>query len=300
MNIGIFSIREQFSYDLLKKINQKNVKGVRAEFAIVGETRFLEKSPYRVIIDRISSYVDYFKTYFKNASLTGTYVINNPYGIERVDRLYNSMYARKLGLSTPRMVCLPTRQYHPDCDESDLRNLKYPLDWEDICDFIGFPAMLKPYKSHGFRDIYKVNSIDELIQCYNGTGRQVMIMQEFIPYDFYVKTFVVGKEKCFTLKYNPKTREYVHVSKSTESLPLDKVVESAIVISKELDIDFNTVEFALKDGVPYAVDLFNPHPDCRLEALTEESYNWCLDNLSELAINKAQSSDKNNIKLPSV
>ena len=42
-----------------------------------------------------------------------------------------------------------------------MRNLEYPLDWDGIFDYVGFPAFLKPHDGGGWRDVYKVNTPDE-------------------------------------------------------------------------------------------------------------------------------------------
>lgn len=287
--IGIFSKREQFAQDLLQHINAQKIDNIRAEFAVVGETRFPEKSPYRVVVDRISGYVPYFKTYFTNAALSGSYVINNPFGLARIDRFHNYSRVKKLGFAVPRTVCLPTREYHPDCSTSDLQNLKYPLDWEDIGDFVGFPAILKPYDGYGFRDTYTVNSIPELVECYNGTGTRTMLMQEFINYDCYVKTYVAGGDDSFTLKYNPSSREYSCKKKDLKGLPIDEIVDGARDIAKNLEIDFYAVEFAMKDDTPYVVNFLDPYPDCRKEALLPECYDWCIERFSHKIIDCALS-----------
>jgi glutathione synthase/RimK-type ligase-like ATP-grasp enzyme len=291
--VGVFSVREQFAYDVLQRINNLRKSEVKAEFALIGETRFNDKSPYRVIIDRVTSYVDYFEEYFRNAALTGTYVMNNPFGKVSTDRFQNYYEAKNLGLSVPRTVCLPTREYHPDCSSQDLGNLKYPLDWEDIADFIGFPAVLKPYAGHGFRDIYKINNLDELIKCYNSTGRQTMIMQEYIPYDYVVKTFIVGAKETCHIKHLRTENQFVNVKKSELNARHKKVMEGAIRIAADRGLDFVTTEFAVKNDVPYVYNFLNPFPDCREEALTPECYKWCVDKLAELAVEYALSDRQN-------
>jgi len=291
--IGIFSIREQFSRDLLKEINGRHQGVVRAEFAVVGETRLFEKSDYRAIVDRISAHVDYFTTYFKNAALHGTYVVNNPFGILNIDRFYNYSQARKAGFEVPRTVCLPTRDYHPSCGDEDLSNLQYPLDWESLMDFVGFPAFLKPYYGYGYREIYTVSTMSELIECYNSTGRQLMIVQEFIKYDFHVRTFVAGNKDIFTMKHNPLTREYTSDREIIGKLPTEKLLKEAMEVGKRLNIDFYAVDYAMKDGVPYIINLLNPFPECREETLTEEGYKWCLTKFADVVLDKADSEELN-------
>ncbi len=279
-NIGIFSVKEQFTQDLIKSINHQKRKDIHVEFAMVGETRYSQRSPYRVIIDRISSHVPYFRSCFKNSSLQGSYIINNPFGHLALDRFYSYNKTRKLGISIPRTVTLPTREYHPACGSRDLTNLKYPLDWEGIADFIGFPAILKPYESHGYRDVFNINSIKELIECYNGTGNQVMVMQEFIQADYHVRTFVIGGEHAYTIIEDPFQGTYSEDPALLGEIDLEKIINGARNICRELNTDFNSVEFSIQDGIPYAINFLTTHPDCRRENLTADCYQWILDKLT--------------------
>lgn len=293
--IGIFSIQDDFSQALLQRINKMQEKEIKAEFALVGETRLLEKSPYRVIVDRLSYYVDYFSNYFKNAALTGTYVINNPYGVDSNDRFYNYSLAKKYGLHIPRTVCLPTKELHPACPTSDLENLKYPLDWEDIFDFIGSPAILKPYRGFGYRDVYKVNSVHELLEAYNGTGRQTMILQEFINYDFFVKIFVVGAKEMKVIKYDPATRDYVEDENLDGMAEGKKIVKNALKLARKSGYDFLALEFAAKDDKLYAVNFLNPSPNCRPETVSRKNFDWLVDKLAQLAVECAGGDQVNKI-----
>jgi hypothetical protein len=287
--IGVFSVREQFGYDVFQKINNLRKDDVKAEFAQIGETRFNEPSPYRVIVDRASSYVDYYDHYFTNAVLTGTHVMNNPSAKFSTDRFQNYSNAKSLGLAVPRTVVLPAKEYHPDCSSQDLGNLKYPLDWEGIADFIGFPAILKPYSGHGFRDIYRVNNIGELINCYNITGRQTMIMQEYIPYEYVIKTFITGVKDTYSIKHVWKENQFIDLKKKDLSAKYKKYIEGALKAAGEKELDFATTEFAVKDNVAYVYNFLNPFPDCREEALTPECYSWCVDKYAELAVSYARS-----------
>src|ERR1035438_6520560 len=64
---------------LVDKINAMNEPDIQAELATVGEVRMAEPSPYHVIVDRISHDIPFYRGYLKNAALSGTIVINNPF-----------------------------------------------------------------------------------------------------------------------------------------------------------------------------------------------------------------------------
>ncbi len=291
--IGVFSVNEDFSQALIHKINGKKLQDVKAEFALVGETILFEKSHYRVIVDRLSFYVEYFKNYFKNAALMGSYVINNPYQTCVSDRLFNYDTARKMGMDIPRTICLPSHEQHPACSNEDLKNLKYPLNWEDIADFIGFPAILKPYEAFGYRDVYKVKNIPELIQAYNGTGQQPMILQEFIKFDMFIKIFVVGQKDILVVRYDQDTRGYVEETSFETFASGQQVIDNALEITKKHGFDFAALEFALKGEVPYAVNFINPSPSCRPETLSQKNFDWLVEKLADFTVEKALGDDKN-------
>ena len=49
----------------------------------------------------------------------------------------------------------------------------------------------------------------------------------------------------------------------------------------------NTVEWAIKDGVPYAIDFMNPAPDMDVNSLTPEYFEWVVKHMADLVIDLA-------------
>jgi len=61
--------------------------------------------------------------------------------------------------------------------------------------------------------------------------------------------------------YDPKERRYL-VDHNYLSADLgERVVRDAQTINQALGYEMNTIEFAVKQGVPYAIDFLNPAPD---------------------------------------
>lgn len=292
--IGIFSKKEEFSKAVLQRINGSNSE-VKAVFGLAGETRLFDKPEYDVMIDRISRHVHYFREYFKNSALMGSYVINNPLIDYIHDRFLMYDRIKKLGVKIPRTVAIPTREQDPACSNADLENLKYPLDWEFLGDFVGFPAILKPYYEFGFSYLYKVDSVEELLDAYNGTGRQLMILQEFIDFDYTVKIYVAGQDVLIT-RYYPSTREYIAEEELHDGFAGDEIAQNALSLSKQMGFDFNSIEFGVKDDVPYTINFFNPIPDCRPEELSEKYFKWMVEKVAGLTVEIATKGGKNSIK----
>src|SRR2546421_12377601 len=121
-------------------------EGITAEFVSLGGTPISEPARYRVIVDRISHEVAYYRGYLKHAVLQGTYVINNPFWWSADDKFFNTSLAQKLGVAVPKTV-LPPQKSHPpavDITSESLRNLEYPIEWDALLNYVGRPAILKP------------------------------------------------------------------------------------------------------------------------------------------------------------
>src|ERR1043165_3015454 len=155
MKIGLLCGREYaFPPAFLDRVNQiGRPHGITGEFVKLTGTRMGEPSGYRVIVDRISHEIEYFRAYLKHAVLQGTYVINNPFWWTADAKYFNYSVMAKLGCAIPKTVLPPQKGSPADSDltSGSLRNLKYPIDWEGLLDYVGRPAILKPYSGGGWK-----------------------------------------------------------------------------------------------------------------------------------------------------
>jgi hypothetical protein len=49
----------------------------------------------------------------------------------------------------------------------------------------------------------------------------------------------------------------------------------------------NSIEYAVQDGVPYAIDFMNPAPDFDINSLTPTYFEWAVQHMADLAIELA-------------
>jgi len=282
--IGLIVGREwSFPPAFLEEVNRRNA-GVVAEYVKLGGTRMDEPCAYDVIVDRISHEIPYYRAYLKNAMLQGAYVINNPFWWSADDKFFEASLATKLGITSPKTLILPMKEYIEGVISESLRNLVYPLDWGAIADYVGMPAILKDAWGGGWKHVYKVNNVDELIQAYDQTGTLCMIVQEFIEWDQYVRCVCVGQDNILPIRYDPGERRY-HVDHAHLSPELgDRVVREAITLNRALGYDMNSVEFAIRDGVPYALDFMNPAPDMDINSLTPHYFEWAVRSMADFCI----------------
>src|SRR2546429_8604543 len=189
----LVGLENTFPGPFLDAVNQAGrLDGIQAEMVSLGGSSEIEEPRYAVIVDRISHEVPYYRAHLKSASILGTVVVNDPFWWEADEKFFECTLARKLGVAVPRTVVLPNKSYISDISDQSLRNLQYPLDWDAIIAYVGLPAILKPNTGGGWKDVYRVDSRDDLIWAYDqsvalapGHRPQTTILQEFIRWEDY-------------------------------------------------------------------------------------------------------------------
>jgi hypothetical protein len=289
LKIGLLVGREwSFPPAFIEEVNGRHA-GVTAEYVRIGAPRMDDPVPYRVIVDRISHEVPMYRTWLKQAALQGAIVVNNPFMWTADDKFFGAALAESLGVKSPRTLVLPNKSYIPGIkhDES-LRNLEFPLDWEAIAQYVGLPCVLKDAHGGGWRDVYICRSIDELIRNYDQSGLLTMIVQEFIHWDHFVRCICLGQEQVLPIKYDPRERKYIvdhgHLTPELGA----RIVGDAQKLCRALGYDMNSLEFAVKDGVPYAIDFMNPAPDMDIYSLTPDYFRWAVQGMADMTIRLAK------------
>ena len=170
--IGILYGKERsFPEALITRINQKKKKGIKAESVQIDKVMQGEDTGYAVILDRISQDVPFYRAYLKNAAISGTAVLNNPFWWSADEKFFNNALATKIGVPVPKTVILPSRELPDDTSDESFSNLKYPLDWKAIFDYVGFPAYMKPFAGGGWKNVYRVESKEDFFEKHAETGQ---------------------------------------------------------------------------------------------------------------------------------
>ena len=286
MRVGVLRGRENsFPEAVIAKVNSMD-KGVTAEFIQLGGTKLNETVPYRVVLDRMSHEVPYYEVYLKMAALQGTYCINNPFWRTADDKFFGYAAAEHLGIHEPKTVLLPNYQYVEDVTDESLRNL-WPTDFAMYLDYVGLPCIMKPAHGGGWKDVNKLNSLEELLFHYDHSGLLTMIAQEFIQWDEFVRCICLGQDVIRPIKYDPKARRYHPELDFLPPATLQRVVDDSRTLVQALGYDMDSMEWAIKDGVPYAIDFMNPAPDMDIYSLTPVHFEWVVKAMADLAIRLA-------------
>lgn len=292
--VGIlFGMEDTFPWEFIKKVNELGDGKVIAEPVQIDKVQQGADYGYHVIIDRISQEVPFYRAYLKNAALMGTTVINNPFWWSADEKFFNNCLALQVGVPVPKTVLLPSHERPDDTSDTSFRNLKAPLDWDYIFDYIGFPAYMKPHSGGGWKSVYRVENADDLFEKHGETQQLVMMLQEEIVFEDYYRVYCLGQKYVHIMPYEPRNEHHLRYAtepktKGEEHKKLMKVIEDyTLRLNKALGYDFNTVEFAIKDGVPYAIDFCNPAPDADRNSVGEENFAWIVEHSAKLAIEKA-------------
>jgi hypothetical protein len=290
--VGILVGREKtFPLTMIDKINERGGGEIVAEFVNIGGIRHDEPKKYDLIIDRISHEVPYYRAFLKRAALEGTIIINNPFWWSADDKFFNYSLAAKLGVAVPRTILLPQKDYIEGITGESLRNLEFPLDWQGIADYVGFPAIIKPFDGGGWKNVSRVNDIEELWRVYDTTGTLCMTLQEMIDFDQFVRCYCVGQEEVMIMPYDPRKpylsgEQYIHDPGYLSAELAERVGRDVRTLCRALGYDLNTVEFAIKDGIPYAIDFMNPAPDAEIASVGQFYHDWVTDSVTDLVFKR--------------
>ena len=290
--IGIlFGGENSFPGALVEQINARNIDGIQAEFVLTGAVEAARPPRYAVLIDRISHAVPFYRAFLKHAALHGTVVINNPFWASADDKFFNYTLAGKLGVRVPPTVLLPHKQLPAGTTDRTLRNLEYPLDWEAVFASVGEDGFLKPINGGGWRDVYHVHGREEFFRAYDQTRDLCMVYQKAVDFTEYFRCYVVGQRKVRIMAYDPRrphAERYVESSAPVLRTLLKRIRVDALKLCRALGYDFNSVEFAVERGIPYAIDFMNPVPDADLHSIGQANFDWIVKEVADLAIAKAK------------
>ena len=288
--IGIlFGKERSFPMAFVERINSKNIAGIKAEPVNIDKAMQGEFSGYAVIIDRISQDVPFYRTWLKNAALTGTAVINNPFWWSADDKYFNNCLMTKLDVPIPKTAIIPSRELPTDTSDESFSNLAYPLDWDSIFKYTGFPAYMKPFAGGGWKSVYRLDSKEDFFEKHAETGQLVMLLQEEIVFEEYYRCYCIGRKHVRIMPYEPRNPHHLrYVAGFSPSPERYKQMEQIVLrICNYLGYDFNTVELAVRNGVPYAIDFCNPAPDAEVKSVGEENFAWVVETAANYAIEKA-------------
>ncbi len=286
--IGLIVGRDRNWSDAFINVVNKAENGVTAELAQLSGTIMDEACPYDVIVDRVSHEIPYYRACLHHAALHGSYIINNPFAWSADSKFFGIGLVNRLGFTSPRTIVLPNKHVEKEMGPDSFRNLVYPMDWQGIIDYVGVPAIFKNINSGGRDAVYRVGSVDDLIQRYDESGTMTMLLQQIVESDTHIHCFVFGHKTVLPLRYLVAENRY-----SAAILPTDdglgrQLSHQALTLSRAYGYDVNMVEFVVVGDQLYIINATNPAPEMTQELMTLEQFEFCVNEVARIAISRVK------------
>ncbi len=223
---------------------------------------------YRVVLDRVSHWHGFARQWLKQAALSGSYPINNPFQFQAWEKAAGAAAMLQLGLHVPRTWVLPEkdqRGHLPGVAE----RYHLPFSLEALGEELGYPLFLKPYDGGGWVGVSRPASPDELHREYDLSGRRIMLAQQAVPDAVFLRCLCVGPE-VLPLAYapgNPLHERYPDHPPDLDPGRLELARRLALTVSAFLGLDFNSVEILVHGDRFELIDFWNGVPDASLVSL---------------------------------
>jgi len=289
--IGVLYGQERsFPDALVNAINERYAERVIAEPVKIGAVPQDEPPAYDLVFDRISHEVPFYRTWLKAAAARGTQVINNPFWWSADDKFVCNIIAQAAGVAVPKTVLLPHRNHPPNTTSESFSNLVFPVDWDAVFEYLGFPIFIKPASGGGWRDVHKVDNREEFFAAYAKTGSLAMIAQEAIEFTEYFRCYALGRSLVRVMRWDPSKAHHERYAREPEPIPAaleERLRRDCVALCEALGYDLNTIELAMRGGVPYAIDFMNPAPDCDVASVGQKNFDWVVSNAADLLAERA-------------
>jgi hypothetical protein len=154
---------------------------------------------------------------------------------------------------------------------------------------------MKPVDGGGWRDVYHIHNRPEFFAAYDQSRDLCMLYQKAVEFNEYFRCYVVGQSKVHIMPYDPRRphhERYIQNPPVYDKKLLARVEKDALKLCQALGYDLNTVEFAVENGIPYAIDFMNPAPDADLHSVGQANFDWIIKEVADLAIDKAKEAPK--------
>ncbi|MBN2330405.1 MAG: hypothetical protein JXC85_01190 [Candidatus Aenigmarchaeota archaeon] len=291
MKVGILELREyQFIQDVARQLSGK---GTEVEFISLAEQKLPLEARHRVIIDRLSFQDTYLRQSMMLASLSGSYVINNPFSSTINNKLLHHSIIGSLGVKQPRTIALPRMSEGWELGDS----VKEP-DWNALRREISLPVIMKPYDGFAWEDVYVATTLREVENLYNSMkGRHLLLIQEKIEYTDYFRVFCINKSDVLIVKWDPKPGGLgVYSEPDPQQLEgiAKRITETTIKLNRAIDIDFNAVEWCIDgEGELCIIEAMNEVPEVEKKSMPEDMYWWTVEKFCDCVMHKLDSDERN-------
>ena len=231
-----------------------------------------EPTRYDLIFDRISHWYVPTREFMKKAIVfDDTYVLNNPWSIQSMEKHTTYAAMMRLGFPVPETWMVPPKSYEPKDDlDVTLRRYARLFDLGEVGCKVGYPLFMKPYDGGAWVGVSKIDDEAALRAAYEKSGTRVMHLQKAVaPFDLFVRGLGFGPQ--FTaLRYDASQPLHARYVAGPAGLSADDFAlmrDMTLTINAFFGWDFNSCEALRQDGVYRPIDFANACPDSQVTSL---------------------------------
>ncbi len=226
---------------------------------------------YDLVIDRLTHWFHTSREWIKKSIiLDDLYVFNHPWALQSMEKQTTYCAMMRLGMPMPRTWMLPPKAYLPSADlEPTLRQYARLFDLSEVGDKVGYPCFMKPYDGGGWVGVRKIDNAKELQEAYNASGTGVMMLQEAVEHDLFVRCIGLGPQLRL-VNYHPSAPLHDRYGLDTDFLDEDSVSileDMTLTINAFFGWDFNSCEALRRGDTWVPIDFANACPDSQVTSL---------------------------------
>lgn len=227
---------------------------------------------YDLVIDRIAHWYVPTREWVKKAIVhDDTYVLNDPWAIQSMEKHTTYAAMMRLGFPVPATWLVPPKAYEPKDDlQVTLKRYARLFDLGAVGKQVGYPLFMKPYDGGAWVGVSRVEDEAGLRAAYERSGTRVMHLQRAVaPFDLFVRGLGFGAQ--FTaFRYDPSAPLHARYVAGPANLPAEDhalLRDMTLTINAFFGWDFNSCEALRQDGTYHPIDFANACPDSQVTSL---------------------------------
>ena len=272
---------------LLERVGPVRYRGethVLAAHRILNEPFDLRHEPdYSLVIDRLSWWYDLPREWLKKIALMNeSYLLNNPFTFQAMEKHAAYCAMMRLGLKVPETWLLP-HKLPPDNPRYVHMAERYnpDFDLDEVAEQVGYPLFMKPFDGGMWVGVTRIAGPDELRAAYDESGERMMHLQASVEdFDVFTRSLSIGPQTR-VMRYDPSAHGHYRYQVELDILPPELEREVAIIsrlVNAFFRWEFNSCETIVKDGQAHPIDYANASPDIALVSL-HYHFPWAIKSL---------------------
>lgn len=225
-----------------------------------------------VVIDRLAWWYYHPREWLKKAALVNeTYLLNNPFTFQAMEKHTAYCAMIRLGFDIPTTVLVPYKNpidHEKWAYTAGTYNL--PFDLDQVAESVGYPMFMKPFDGGAWRGVSKIDDVAALHQAYDESGQMLMHLQAAVDgFDAFARSLTIGPETQ-VMKFRPELPMHDRYEVAHDFLPAAAGAEIQ-TLSRTINAffrwEFNSCEALVTGNRVQPIDYANACPDIAITSL---------------------------------